>query len=90
MKPSPYADRLEGLFAMPVGAFMPLLNPLLRGNYEPYRGISARTVGQAMLGAMRSGRRGVQHYTHDGIEALARLGPRNRVPPAPKPAGRQR
>jgi uncharacterized protein YbjT (DUF2867 family) len=73
-------------------AFMPLANPLLRGKYEPYRGISARTVGQAMLGAMRSGRRGVQHYTHDGIEALARFGPRNRVPAAPRPTatGRQR
>jgi uncharacterized protein YbjT (DUF2867 family) len=73
-------------------AVMPLLNPLLRGKYEPYRGISARTVGQAMLGAMRSGRRGVQHYSHDGIEALARLGPRSRAPAAAKPAaaGRQR
>src|SRR2546430_13744250 len=41
-------------------AFMPLVNPLLRGRYIPYRAIPARTVGEAMLGAIRSGRRGVQ------------------------------
>jgi len=55
-------------------AFLPLLNPLLRGSYVAYRAISARTVGAAMLGAARSGRRGVQRYTHEGIGALARLG----------------
>jgi uncharacterized protein YbjT (DUF2867 family) len=56
-------------------AFMPLINPLLRGKYLLYRGIPARTVGAAMLGATRSGRRGVQRYTYQGIEALARLTP---------------
>jgi uncharacterized protein YbjT (DUF2867 family) len=55
-------------------AVAPLLSPLLRGNYLAYRAISARTVGMAMLGATRSGRRGVQRYTYEGIEALARLG----------------
>jgi uncharacterized protein YbjT (DUF2867 family) len=54
-------------------ALMPLLAPLLRGKYAPYRGIPARTVAAAMLGALRSGRRGVQRYTADGIQALARL-----------------
>ena len=39
---------------------MPLVNPMLRGKYASYRGLSARTVGAAMLGATRSGRRGVQ------------------------------
>jgi len=53
--------------------FMPLINPLLGGKYQDYRGIPVRTVGQAMLGATRSGRRGVQRYTFAGIEALSRL-----------------
>jgi uncharacterized protein YbjT (DUF2867 family) len=55
-------------------ALVPLLNPLLHGRYLAYRAISARTVGAAMLGAARSGRRGVQRYTYEGIGALARLG----------------
>jgi uncharacterized protein YbjT (DUF2867 family) len=59
---------------------LPLLNPLLLGRYSVYRGIPARTVAAAMLGAMRSGRRGVQRYTHDGIEALARVGARAATP----------
>jgi uncharacterized protein YbjT (DUF2867 family) len=70
-------------------ACMPLLNPLLRGNYLPYRAIAARTVGAAMVGALRSGRRGVQRYDYEGITALARLGPtrgRN-ASPAKAPAG---
>lgn len=68
---------------------MPLVNPLLGGKYQVYRGIAARTVGQAMLGAIRSGRRGVQRYTHAGIQALARLSaPRTRTLPQTKaPAG---
>jgi hypothetical protein len=70
-------------------ACMPLLNPLLRGNYLPYRAIAARTVGAAMVGALRSGRRGVQRYDYEGINALARLAPtrgRN-ASPAKAPAG---
>jgi len=51
----------------------PLVNPLLRGRYSAYRALAARTVGAAMLGATRSGRRGVQRYTFSGITALARL-----------------
>jgi len=68
-------------------ALMPLVNPLLRGKYLPYRGISARTVGAAMVGATRSGPRGVQRYTYEGIEALSRLAPRARAAaPAKAPA----
>lgn len=63
---------------------MPLVNPLLGGKYAAYRGISVTTVAQAMLGATRSGRRGVQRYTHTGIEALARA--TFARPPAPPPA----
>ncbi len=67
---------------------MPVISPLLPGRYQRYRAISARTVGQAMLGATRSGRRGVQRYTWAGIEQLARLpAPRGRVTaPAKAPA----
>ena len=68
---------------------MPLLNPLLRGRYAPYRAIPAKTVAAAMLGAIRSGRRGVQRYTYEGIEALARLTASRTRPLAPTkaPAG---
>jgi uncharacterized protein YbjT (DUF2867 family) len=68
---------------------MPLANPLLRGKLAQYRGIAASTVAAAMLGAIRSGRRGVQRYTYEGIAALARLtAARTRpLPPAKAPAG---
>lgn len=68
-------------------ALMPLVNPVLRGNYLAYRGISAHTVADALLGATRSGRRGVQRYTYSGIAALARLGPPRAPAPGRKPAG---
>jgi uncharacterized protein YbjT (DUF2867 family) len=69
---------------------MPLVNPLLGGKYQSYRGIPARTMGKAMLGATRSGRRGVQRYTYAGIEGLARLSPPRRVQPPPKAPARAR
>jgi len=70
---------------------MPLVNPLLGGSYAVYRGISAGTVAKAMLGATRSGRRGVQRYTYAGIEALARAPfARPRAPPPAKAAARAR
>jgi uncharacterized protein YbjT (DUF2867 family) len=72
-------------------AVMPLLNPLLRGKYLPYRSISARVLGAAMLGATRSGRRGVQRYDWEGLQSLARLGaPRPRAPAPPKAPARAR
>ncbi len=72
-------------------SLMPLVNPLLGGKYAIYRGISASTVGAAMLGATRSARRGVQRYTHAGIEALARLSAaRARALPQPKAPARAR
>ena len=54
-------------------AVMPLVNPFLRGPREAFRGISAKTVGTAIVGATRSGRRGVTRYTYSAIEALTRL-----------------
>ncbi len=50
---------------------MPLVNPLLFGTREAYRGISARTVAAAMVAAARSSRKGLQRYTYSGIRALA-------------------
>jgi uncharacterized protein YbjT (DUF2867 family) len=63
---------------------MPLVNPFLRGEREAFRGIPAKTVGAAIVGATRSGRRGVQHYTYEGIESLARLKSVRAMPPADK------
>jgi uncharacterized protein YbjT (DUF2867 family) len=53
---------------------MPLVNPLLVRTYAPYRGIPVRTVALAMLGAARSGRRGVSRYSYAGMLTLARKG----------------
>ena len=50
---------------------MPLVNPLLFGTREQYRGIPARTVAAAMAAATRSVRKGLQRYTYAGIKALA-------------------
>jgi uncharacterized protein YbjT (DUF2867 family) len=55
--------------------FMPLVNPFLTGKREPLRAIPAQLVAAAMVGAIRSGRRGVQRYTFSGIQALAQLKP---------------
>ena len=52
-------------------AAMPLVNPLLFGTREQYRGIPARTVAAAMAAATRSVRKGLQRYTYSGIQALA-------------------
>lgn len=52
---------------------LPLATPFLRGSRQAFRGIGAKTVGAAVVGAMRSGRRGVNRYTYDSLEALARL-----------------
>jgi len=51
---------------------VPVMSLFKLGAREPYRGIPARTVAAAMLGAARSGRRGVYRYTYSSIRALAR------------------
>jgi len=56
-------------------AVMPLVNPFLTGKREPYRAIPATTVAAALVGVMRSGRRGVQRYTYPAILALSRIKP---------------
>ena len=69
-------------------AFSPLVNLFLFGKRAAYRGISARTVAAAMIGATRSGRKGLTRYVNPGIHALARLTPPRGGAPAPerKPA----
>lgn len=57
-------------------AVMPLVNPFLVGAREAQRGISLGTAAAAMLGTLRSGRRGPQRYTYAGIRALAEMGSR--------------
>jgi uncharacterized protein YbjT (DUF2867 family) len=72
-------------------AVMPLVGPLLGGKYALYRGIPAATVAAAMLGAVRSGRRGVNRYTYAGIQQLARItAARARVQSQPKAPARAR
>ena len=53
---------------------MPLVNPLLLGSRTMYRGIPARAVAHAMLGAARIGRRGISRYTYTGLLTLAKKG----------------
>jgi uncharacterized protein YbjT (DUF2867 family) len=71
--------------------FMPLVNPFLIGTRMPLRAIPARTVAAAMLGAARSGRRGVYRYTYAGLKALAAsrpVGVANAVSPKPQSGAR--
>ncbi len=64
-----------------VTLLMPLVNPLLTGARLAYRGISAQDVAAAMLGAARSGRRGVYRYTYAALRALADSKPVRTLPP---------
>jgi uncharacterized protein YbjT (DUF2867 family) len=57
-------------------AAMPLVNPFLVGERMAQRGVPMATATAAMLGTLRSGRRGSQRYTYEGICALAQLKPR--------------
>ena len=56
-------------------ALMPLANPFLTGSRMAWRGISARTVAEAALGATRSGRRGIYRYTWASLRQLAEAKP---------------
>jgi uncharacterized protein YbjT (DUF2867 family) len=54
---------------------MPVINPLLVGTQSAKRGIPAREVAAAMLGAARSGRKGVHRFTYAAMRALAQSKP---------------
>jgi uncharacterized protein YbjT (DUF2867 family) len=75
LQPGPLLALRSQMRPLELGALlvMPLVNPFLRGEREAFRGISPQTVGAAIVGATRSGRKGVQRYTYAGIDALARL-----------------
>ena len=92
LQPGPLLSLRSQMRPLELGALlvMPLVNPFLRGEREVYRGISAKTVAAAIVGATRSGRKGVQRYTYAGIEALTRLKSVRTVPLADPKAGRQR
>jgi uncharacterized protein YbjT (DUF2867 family) len=66
---------------------MSVANLFLWGASMRLRGISAETVGQAMLGAARSGRKSVNRYTYDEIQRLAALNKPAYKPVEAKPAG---
>lgn len=66
-----------------LGLLMPIVNPLLLGPYARYRAVTARTLAAAMIGAARSGRRGVYRYTYQGIRALEQSKPARIAVPAP-------
>lgn len=53
---------------------MPLANPLLRGRHSRWRGIAAKDVAAAMLGAARTQRRGVHVYEGQTLNVLATAG----------------
>jgi uncharacterized protein YbjT (DUF2867 family) len=61
-------------------AVMPLVNPFLVGAHAVHRGVPVGTAAAAMLGTLRSGRRGAQRYTYAGICSLAQLEPRRPAP----------
>ena len=65
---------------------MPIANLFLWGEALKFRGISAETVGHAMLGAARSGRKSVNRYNYEEIVRLAALNKPSYRPVAAKPA----
>ncbi len=62
-------------------AVMPIANPFLTGPRMMYRGIPVGTTAAAMVGTLRSGRRGTQRYTYAGIGALAQFKSRRAATP---------
>jgi uncharacterized protein YbjT (DUF2867 family) len=52
-------------------AFMPLTNSFFTGSRMRLRGVPARIVAAAAVGAARSGRRGVYRYTTPSLQQLA-------------------
>ncbi len=73
LQPGPLLGARSEMSPVQAGRWLAMLlvTPLLFGSKEPYRGVSAGTIAAAMLGAARSGRRGVYRYAYTGIRALA-------------------
>jgi uncharacterized protein YbjT (DUF2867 family) len=53
------------------GALLAIVNPLLLGPVERFRAIPASVVAAGMIGATRTGRKGIYRYTHRDIRRLA-------------------
>jgi uncharacterized protein YbjT (DUF2867 family) len=53
------------------GALLAIVNPLLLGPAERFRAIPASVVAAGMIGATRTGRKGIYRYTHRDIRRLA-------------------
>ena len=62
--------RLSQLLAMLAAL---ALRPVQVGARESHRAVAASQVATAMLGAARSGRRGIYRYDFSGIQALSRM-----------------
>ena len=75
LQPGPLVGLRHQMRPLELGLMLvlPLVNPFLRGPREAFRGVGAKMVGAAIVGATRSGRRGVQRYTYDSLQALSRL-----------------
>ncbi len=73
LQPGPLLGRRAQMRPMDLALqlLMPVANVFLVGSRSAYRGIPARTVAAAMLGAARSGRKGIYRYTYEGIQDLA-------------------
>lgn len=52
---------------------MPLIAPVMRGEWKRYRAIPAETVAKAMIGAAQSGQRGVHVYEYEEIVKMAEI-----------------
>ncbi|MGH8262391.1 MAG: NAD(P)H-binding protein [Steroidobacterales bacterium] len=80
MRPEIRPLEIAGQAAMTIG------NLLLHGEAAKYRAISAETVGRAMLGAARTGRKSFTRYTHVDLQRLAKWEKPAYKPLEPKPA----
>ncbi len=50
---------------------LPVIAPLMIGRAQAYRPVHAATLARAMVGAARSGRRGVMRFTYAALRGLA-------------------
>ncbi|HTY93605.1 MAG TPA: NAD-dependent epimerase/dehydratase family protein [Steroidobacteraceae bacterium] len=76
--PGPLLGRRRGLDASGLAsmALALVLRPLQFGARASHRAVTASQVAAAVVGALRSGRRGVYRYDFSGIQSLARIGGR--------------
>lgn len=86
LQPGPLVGFRRELRPLELGLMlaMPVWNLIQSGARQQFRGISARKVALAAIGAARSGRRGVYRYTYDSLLQLAASKP-VRVPPPVNP-----